>query len=198
MGLTLLTAPAAEPVSLAEAKAHLRVEHSDDDTLIGALIVAAREAVESRTGRALVTRTYRYTADQWPDSGDGLPGATMIELPRPYLVSVQSVSYLDTAGNRQVLDASGYQVVTDTLVGLVLPPYGAAWPACRSTPGSIRIDYTAGYGNAAAVPQALKAWMLLAIATWYAQREAVIPGTTSELPRGFWDGLLDPYTIHTL
>lgn len=197
MGLTLLTAPAEEPVSLAEARAHLRVDTVDDDALIGALIVAAREVAETRTGRALVTQRWRLTLDTWPDAGDGYPGATQILLPKPPLASVDAISYLDANGTRQTLDPSAYQIILDTLVGIVQPAYATSWPACRATPGSIRIDYTAGYGTAAAVPQTLKAWMLLAIATWYAQRETVITGTiVSELPRAFWDGLLDGHTHH--
>jgi uncharacterized phiE125 gp8 family phage protein len=190
MGLTRLTAPAVEPVTLAEAKAHLRVEHSADDTLISALIVAAREAAESRTGRALITQTWRSTHAEWPDD---------IALPRPPLVSVQTVTYLDADGVRQTLAGSSYLVITDSLVGNILPAYGASWPTARAEPGSIRIDYTAGYGNAAAVPQALKVWMLLVIGTWYSQREAIVTGTiVNEIPRGFWEGLLDPYLIHQL
>ena len=174
MGLTRLTAPAVEPVTLAEAKAHLRVEHSADDTLISALI----------------TQTWRSTHAEWPDD---------IALPRPPLVSVQTVTYLDADGVRQTLAGSSYLVITDSLVGNILPAYGASWPTARAEPGSIRIDYTAGYGNAAAVPQALKVWMLLVIGTWYSQREAIVTGTiVNEIPRGFWEGLLDPYLIHQL
>jgi hypothetical protein len=85
-------------------------------------------------------------------------------------------------------------VVTDTLQGSVCPAYGASWPSARNEPGSIRIDYTAGYGSAADVPQAIKVWMLLVIGTWYSQREGIVTGVNvSEIPRGFWEGLLDPY-----
>lgn len=192
MGLTLLIAPTEEPVSLAEAKTHLRVEHNDDDVLITSLIATARSAAEARTGRALVTQQWRQTLDAWPLDG-------VIELDKPRLISVQAVSYLDSAGVRQTLDPAAYQAVTDTLVGTVQPAYATAWPGCRETPGSIRVEYTAGYGNANAVPQPLKAWMLLAIATWYAQREAFVAGVSlAELPRAFWDGLLDPHIVPRL
>lgn len=191
MGLSLLTAPAEEPVSLAEAKCHLRVEHADDDVLITALIATAREQAEHRTGRALVSQQWRLTLDTWP--------VASIELPRPRLISVDAISHLDAAGARQTLDTAAYQVIADTLVGSVQPAYGGAWPACRETPGSIRVDFTAGYGSAADVPQAIKAWMLLALATWYAQREALITGiSVAELPRAFWLGLLDECTVLSL
>lgn len=188
MGLTLLIAPTEEPVSLADAKSHLRVEHTDDDVLITSLIATALQAAEARTGRAFVTQQWRQTLDAWPVD-------SVVEIDKARLISVEAVSYLDSDGIRQTLDAATYQVVTDTLVGFVQPAYGTTWPACRCTPGSIRVDYTSGYGNAAAVPQALKAWMLLAIATWYAQREALTEAIVAELPRAFWEGLLDPYLI---
>lgn len=192
MGLTLLTAPAEEPVSLAEAKDHLRVIHNDDDDLITGLIATARGAAEARTGLAFVTQQWRQTLDAWPLDG-------VIELDKPRLISVEGVSYLDGAGARQTLDPAAYQAVIDTLVGTVQPAYGTSWPSCRETPGSIRVDFTSGYGNAAAVPAPIKGWMLLTLATLYAQREAIVTGTiVAELPRAVWDGLLDPYLVPAL
>jgi uncharacterized phiE125 gp8 family phage protein len=178
-------APAEEPISLAEARAHLRVDHTTDDPLISGLIIAAREAAESRTGRAMVTQQWRHTASAWTDQ---------ITLSPAPLASVEEITYLDADGTRQTLAESSYQVVTDTLQGSVCPAYGASWPSARNEPGSIRIDYTAGYGSAADVPQAIKVWMLLVIGTWYSQREGIVTGVNvSEIPRGFWEGLLDPY-----
>jgi uncharacterized phiE125 gp8 family phage protein len=184
---TLITAPAEEPITLAETRVHLRVEHDADDLLISGLITAARQAAESRTGRALVSQEWRATCECWP-----------LELtlsPSP-LISVEAVTYLDADGVRQTLAPSSYQVVTDTMQGYICPAYGATWPTTRIEPGSIRIDYTAGYGNASAVPQSIKVWMLMLIGTWYAQRESIVTGTiVAEVPRGFWEGLLDPYLI---
>lgn len=190
MGLSLLTAPATEPVTLSEAKLHLRVEHSADDTLITALISTARQTAEHRTGRAMISQQWRMTLDAWQDS---------IELPNPPLISIEAITYLDDSGTRQTLAGSSYQAITDTTPGSVQPAYGLTWPTARAVAGSIRIDYTAGYANAAAVPQPIKAWMLLAIGTWYAHREASAEQSkTAELPRTFWDGLLDPYRIPEL
>lgn len=184
------TAPAEEPISLAEARAHLRVDHNNDDLLISGLIRAAREAAESLTGRALVTQQWRYTASAWTDQ---------ITLSPAPLVSVEEFTYLDADGTRQTLESSSYQVITDTLQGSVCPAYSASWPSARAEPGSICVKYTAGYGNASAVPQSIKVWMLLVIGTWYGQREGIVTGTiVSEIPRGFWEGLLDPYRIISL
>ena len=84
----------------------------------------------------------------------------------------------------------------DELIGRIIPAYGKSWPSCREHPGSVRVDYTCGYGAAADVPQSIKAWMLLAIATWYENREALTAGQpVAELPRCFWEGLLDPFWV---
>lgn len=161
--------------------------NTTDDPLLSALIIAARQRAEKETGRALVTQQWEYTDDDFDDR---------IELPNPSLVSVQSVKYLDTNGVQQTLASTEYQVVTSELVGYLQPAYGKSWPAYRPQPDSIVVAYTCGYGAASAVPQSIKAWMLMAISTLYAQREAIIIGTiTSEVPRDFFAGLLDPYRV---
>lgn len=187
--LVNLTPPAAEPISLSEAKLHLRVEHTTDDTLITALIVAARQQAELLTRRQMISSTWRYSLDYWPASG-------IIEPPRPALISVQSLKYLDADGVLQTVDSADYTVDIASEPGRIVPVWGEVWPSARLDVNAVRIEYTAGYANAAAVPQSVKAWMLLAIGTWYAQREAVFTGTVSELPRDFWRGLLDPYIIN--
>lgn len=188
MGLTLVTPPIGEPVTLADAKAHLRVDGTDDDALITALITSARRQAEHLTGRALLTQSWKLTLEAFP--------ADSLDLPYPPLQSVGSISFLDSAGVRQTLAVADYQTITDEMVGRVVPAYGKCWPACRVVPGAVEVEFTVGYGLAAAVPQDITAWMLLAIGTLYMQRETVIVGSAvGELPRAFWDGLLDPYRI---
>src|SRR5690348_16556758 len=99
MSLRLIADPATEPVSLAEAKAHLRVTASDEDALISALIIAAREAAEHELGRALITQTWEKTLDLFPDA---------IELTNPPVQSVASVQYLDIDGVEQTLSSVSY------------------------------------------------------------------------------------------
>ena len=190
--LTQLSPPSAEPLSLAEAKLHLRVgaDITEDDGLIAALIVTARQQAEHRTGRALVSQQWRYAIDAFP--------VDSLELPLPKLQSVQSVSYLDSNGARQTLANTEYDVITDELVGRLIPAYGKSWPSCRERPGSVQVSYTCGYGAASDVPQSIKAWMLLAIAAWYENREGVVIDNrvaVIELPRCFWEGLLDPFWV---
>lgn len=187
---TQLSPPSGEPLTLAEAKLHLRVDAdiTEDDSLITALIVTARQQAEHRTGRALLTQQWRYSVDAFT--------VDSLELPLPKLQSVQAVSYLDNNGVRQTLANPEYDVITDELVGRIIPAYGKSWPSCREHPGSVRVDYTCGFGAAADVPQSIKAWMLLAIGAWYENREALTAGQpVAELPRCFWEGLLDPFWV---
>lgn len=206
MGQILKVAPSVEPVTLAEAKLHCKVDGTDDDTLITALIVAARQQAEHRTNRALITQQWEYTRDRWGSASIlgnfEFPLKTSItehiELPKPSLVSVQSVKYLDDNGTLQTLASTEYQVVISELVGYIQPAYGKTWPSCRIQPDSVVVAYTCGYGDAAAVPQSIKAWMLMAISTMYNQREGIIGTIVAEVPRDFFAGLLDPYWVPRL
>lgn len=189
MGLKRLTAPAEEPVSLDEAKAHCRVVGSEDDALFtGVIIPAARELAEHRTGRALVQQQWELTLPAFP--------AAAIDMPKPPLFSVQSVKYVDAAGDIQTLAPAAYSVHTSALIGLISPTIGTSWPAAREQLDAVSIVFTAGYGAAADVPSGIKAWMLLAIGALYEHREAFITGTiVTELPTAFCDGLLNPYLV---
>lgn len=173
MGLTLVTPPAAEPISLAEAKAHLRVDGTDDDTLITALIVAAREHVESVTRRALITQTWDYSLPAFPN-GD------VLALPRPRLQSVTSVTYTDSAGVAATFAASNYLVDTASYVGRLVLGYAKDWPVFTERPiNAVVVRFVAGYGPAAAdVPRAIRHALLLLVAEWYERREATHVGMT--------------------
>lgn len=188
MSLKLITAPAAEPILLATAKAHLRVDHSNDDTLITALITAARQTAEARIGRALINQTWELILDAFP--------VAEIKLGLPPVSSITSVKYIDEAGVEQTLAAENYTLDGDTLPGWLLPAYGVEWPATRDVANALRIRFVAGYGaDGTAVPAPIGQWMLIQIGTLYAQREALAPGQIAEIPRGFVDGLLDPYRV---
>lgn len=187
MPLTLLIAPAEEPVSLDEAKLHCKVDGFADDSLITALIIAARQRAEHETGRALITQKWRLALDGFP--------VAAIAIPNPPLQSVEAISYVDTEGAVRTLDAAAYRTHKTRLVGLVTPTPGTAWPVARKDYDTVQIDFTVGYGERQHVPQAVKQWMLLAIGTWYAQRETMVPGQAVQLPYSFWDALLDPYRV---
>lgn len=185
MPLTLITAPASEPVTRAEAKLQCRIDAdlTADDALIDGLIAAVREQAEHEIGGALVTQTWERTLDAFPAAG----GA--IELGMPPVQSITSVKYLDAAGTEQTLAPSAYTLDAVAAPGWVLPAAGTDWPAAGDYANAVRVRFVAGYGLAAAVPAAVKAWMLLHIAEWYAQREAGSDKPRAVLPHA--DRLLD-------
>ena len=189
MSLKLITPPAAEPVTLAEAKLHCRVDIGDDDALINALITAARQKCEHETGRALMSQTWEKTLDAFPDA---------IELPNPPVSSIVSVNYMDVHGVEQTLASASCTLdnASDNSLHYLVPAYGHAWPDTLPDINVVKVRYAAGYADASHVPATLKAWMLMAIGTLYRQREVIITGgIVAEVPRDFFSGLLDPYRI---
>lgn len=190
MTLTMITAPATEPLTLAEAKAHCRVEHALDDTLITALIVAARLAAEHELQRPLITQTWEASFDTFPSSVDG--GGIPLGKYRP--LAITSVMYLSTAGVDTAIDPATYTLDAVNVPGLVYPLYDTSWPDARSFANSVRVRFTAGYGAAAAVPQCIKQWMLLMIGAMYAFREASTERAQARLP--YINNLLDPERVY--
>jgi len=203
VGIKLITAPASEPITLDEAKDHLRVDVSEDDALITTLIVAAREAAEHITGRALMQQTWELALDCFHDIEDcdlryriGRH-AYRINIPKPPLVSITSVKYYDTDGTLQTMASSDYQLDDHSEPARLMPAYGTCWPSTRDQANAVMIRYVAGYADAASVPQQIKNWMLLRIGMLYENRESVAAGVTlTEVP--YVDCLLDAYRIWSL
>lgn len=205
MGLYSITGPAEEPVTLDQVKAHCRVDFNEDDALLVGLIATMRQRAEAITRRALVTQRWRFTTDafptgalitrQWRFATNTAPYG-VLALPKPALISVETVKYLDSAGTLQTLSPSAYDVHAEELVGGIVPVYGTTWPDTRAGLGTVQVDYTAGYGAAAAVPQAIKSWMLCYIAAAYENRASTITGRSiSAIDLPFVDALLDDYLV---
>lgn len=184
MGLQLITTPASKPVTLAVAKAHLRIDGTDEDATIDRLISAATAQVQHITQRALVTQTWRLTLDAFPCGA--------IKVPMPPLKAITAFTYIDANGVEQTL--TGYQVDNSGLIGRILPAYGTSWPAARCQPQSLKIDFTAGYD---VVPDDVVAALLLIVGHLDQNREAVTAGPAIELPLGV-EALLAPYCIPSL
>ena len=188
--LTEVTAPALEPFLTADAKSHLRVDLSDDDTLIDNLILAARNRLEVDTGRALITQTWDMFMDKFPDNN----GA--IQVPKPPLQSVTSLKYIDTDGVEQTWDSSNYRVDTDSEPGRITPAYNVSWPTPRSVTNAVTIRYICGYGDATTdIERALLQAMLMLIGHWYENREAVIAGVAVNSVPMAYKYLKLPYTV---
>lgn len=187
---TRTTPPTAEPITLAEAKLHLRVTVDDDDALIAALITVARQACEDRLQRTLISTTWLQVLDGFPAGG----GA--VALPMPPVATVDAVQYRDSTGALQLLDASAYQLATHHEPAQLLPV--GAWPATQAgRVGTVSVTYTAGYGAAPAdVPTPIKQWLLLAVCDMYLMRSR--SSDKPAVPQGFADGLLDTYRVWSL
>lgn len=185
MGYRLVTPPASTPITLAEAKSQLRVDHSDEDGKIEALIAAATSYLDGRTGvlgRCLVTQTWELTLDEFP--------AEEIELPLGPVASVTSVTYVDIAGVTQTVSESDYYVDNASLSAWVLPEI--EWPNTMQAANAVTVRFVAGTA-VADVPPALKHALLLLVAHWYENRQPVsIGGAPVEMPFAV-DALLVPF-----
>lgn len=176
------TGPVQEPLSVSEAKAHLRIDHGDEDAYVGHLIQVAREFVETDAELSLMPQTLTLYLDEF--EGDE------IYIRRPPIVSVDSITYYDSNNTQQTLSTSVYQ--TD-LVGV--PPeislkFGQVWPIVYDRENAIAITCTAGYTSAANVPAIVKQAMLMLIGHWYRNRETVAIGSTSEEVKLSYEALL--------
>lgn len=188
--VTQTVAPTSEPVTTTEAKSHLRVDISDDDTLIGSLITAAREYCEIYTGRSFATRTYRADLAGFADE---------IWLPYGPVISIESVKYYDTASPsvQQTWAATNYQLFYNVLERA----YGVSFPSVGVRPDAVQITYRAGYVDGASpevatIPTAIKQAMLLMIGDLYENREAQVLYPGQILANPTYQVLLNAYRVY--
>lgn len=187
MALTLFTAPIAEPVTRQEAKDFARITTTADDTLVDALIVAARRQIEQLTRRVLVTQTWDLTLDAFPD------GNEQIEVPLPPLQSVTSISYTDTDGVGQTVLVADYVVDAKSEPGRIVPAFGKTWPSTRDIVNAVAVRFVAGFGLAVAVPESLKTAVKALVAALYEHRETVMDATVQ--PVSVVEQLVTPYRV---
>lgn len=172
-------------VTRAVAKAHLRVDGSDEDSLIDELINAAGERAETVTNRQFYTATRVLRMQGFSDERYRRPESTDIMLPFPPLASVSSVVYTDTSGTTQTWNSTNYLTDTNSETGRIRPAYQQTYPSTRdSIYDTVVITYTCGYGtNATNTPSAIRQGMLLQIGSMYKFREDILSGmTVTQLP----------------
>ncbi len=186
-GLSVTTAPSTTPITLAEAKSFLRIDTSDDDTLINTLIGAARNFAEEYTGRTLINTTYKLSLDGFVEDDipikEGLYQAPYmnfykryIPLPRPPLVSVTHVKTFTDDDTESTFASSKYYVDTQRNPGRVVLRDGETWATSLRVANAVEITYIGGYGSATSdVPQAIKVGMREHITYLYEHRGEVEP-----------------------
>jgi uncharacterized phiE125 gp8 family phage protein len=191
MSLRLITAATDTPVSLSEAKAHLRVTDSAEDTLITSMITSAAEVGEQHTGRAFMPQTWALTLDSFADG---------VVLTRPPVRSITSITYVDTVGVTQTIDPVLYRLRNSDDFGfaVVVPAYGATWPATLDDSDVITVTFVCGNQNEDFVPEPIKAWIKLQVGAMYENREGEsysARAVSTTVKMSFVDGLLNRYKV---
>ena len=163
MRLKLETAPTKEPITLEEVKLHLKIDTADDNTLITDLIKTARMLIEKETKRAFITQTWQMYFDLAPH---------VIEIPKPPLQSVESITVIDSDGEETPVDPGDYMVdASENSPGRVTPKIGYIWPYHRGF-ASFVVEFEAGYGDDPEdVPEDLRQAILYLVAYLYEHRE---------------------------
>jgi len=193
--LKLITAPTSEPITLIEARAHLRIDATGsplshpEDTKINSLIKAARQHLDGRYGmlaRQLMPATWELILDEFPSNE--------IRIPLPPLVSVTSVKYDDIKGVEQTVNVNDYVLDIVSEPGWITPVSTVSWPSTMETLNAVRVRFLAGYANAASIPETIKEAMLLLIGTWFENRESVSMVNLQKVPDAV-ESLLSPYQI---
>lgn len=197
MSLNSYTQPAAEPLTVAEAKDHLRVTDSASDPYVEGLIAAARLWCEAVTGNIFVSRTMRWTLDRFPEDSN-----TALILPAVPVRSISSITYLDGQGDSQTWNNTLYLLTPDSMFPRLTPISSESWPDTFDQAGAVTIDFIAGYASdglspedhAANVPEDIKHALRLLIGHWYENRIATAREAYHEIPLAV-NALLGPYKI---
>jgi uncharacterized phiE125 gp8 family phage protein len=178
-----VTGPTLEPVTLAEAKSHSRIDSSADDADVAAYLITARESVERACSLAMMSQTWDLLIDNtWPKVVDpkSLCAELRIEVPLAPLISVASITYVDTSGSTQTLASNQYRVLRTGLHntrGVIVPAFGVSWPSVRWQLEAITVRFVAGFGtNPGDVPQPIRHAITLLAAHYFENREPVNVG----------------------
>jgi uncharacterized phiE125 gp8 family phage protein len=179
----VITPPTVEPITLADARLHVRQDLMVEDTLISGWISAAREHCENYTGIAFAPQTWEIALDVFPDA---------IALEGGFVDEIVLVGYYDEDGNSQSIAFSGYALDSYSSPNWLVPKYGTTWPASYDATNALTVRYKVG---SQPVPASVRAAMLLLIGHFYANREQIADMQTFALPLGV-KALLDPYRVN--
>ena len=186
MALVMTSAPALEPVTVEEAKEHLRVDGTHEDVLISSLIVTSRLHIEAALGLSLVSQAWKLVLDAWPMDA-------VVNIPMRPVIAVNTITVFAADGSGEVIEPANY------VVDLASSPpriatQGATWPKPMRAVNGIEIDFVAGYGAMASdVPAPIRHALMLLVAHWYEHRDPIeigslrtaIPDSVSQLLKPF-------------
>jgi uncharacterized phiE125 gp8 family phage protein len=166
----LVTPPAASPlpVTLAEVKAHLRIDDAEQDAVLTALlgaVIAHLDGWSGVLGRCIMAQTWEQAYPAFE---------RVLRLPLGPASAVVSITYADAAGADQTVAAPGFVLLRDHLSDYVMAAPGAAWPAIGTRYDAVRVRWTAGVATAAEVPQPIRSAMLLLVGHLYRDREGAL------------------------
>ncbi len=186
MGLVQLSGPEAEPLSLDEIKAHLRVDGMSEDALLQSLVLTSRLHIEAALGLALITQSWKLVRDVWPDDG-------VVNLPLAPVRLISDVRVIGRDGSVQSLDSNDYALDSSGRPARLYRRRNA-WPVPGRRHAGIEIDFTAGFGPSANdVPEPVRQALLLLVAHWYEHRDPIEIGMPSTAVPHAVSRLLNPY-----
>lgn len=165
-----------QPVTLAEARLHCRLDGHDEDGYLSDLIVKATRQFQRLFSRQFVTATWILYLDSFPAE---------ILLKKLPVATIASIYYVDNDGTSRLLAAAGYQVQKESPdnPARIKPAYGLTWPSTRGDIyNAVTVTFTAGYGAASAVPKTVKHAILMVVGHWHEYREPVTDNVVNEVP----------------
>lgn len=169
--VTVVTPAATEPITLAQAKSHLRIDHSDDDTYLSLCITASRIFFEKMCEITISQTTLKLSLDDFED---------VLYLPKGPIQSVTEIEYYDS--NNTLQNVADWQEDIASGPARLMPLLDESWPEISGVMNAVQITYVAGFVNAAAVPELLKAGIKFYVGHLYENREAVTEGNYTEVP----------------
>lgn len=192
MALVLTSGPATEPVSVAEAKAHLRIDGDAEDVLLASLVITSRLHIEAALGLALITQGWKLLLDRYPDDG-------AIVLPLTPVAGVTSFSVATGDGARQLLRPAAYEIDLASRPARIVRAVAGFWPPPATRSSGIEVAFTAGYGaQPTDVPEPIRRAILLLVAHWYEHRDPIEIGNAGARVPAMVSALVEPYMVKRL
>ena len=210
-GIKVVTAWTTSAVPTSTQKSFMRVDFSDDDTLIAELVKASQNVIETYLNRAITTQTLELYLDRLPFYNDiDYPEGTFtapdmeynsnyIVLPKPPVASVTHVKYFDDSDTENTYASSNYYVDTISEQARIVLRQGKSWPTVTQTrnANAYVVKYVAGYGGASDVPEPIVQAIKLLTTHLYENREAVTSLGVNTIPYTI-GAMLQPYKVQRL